>query len=391
MVYLIRTTNGKQSLLKIGFTDNLRSRMKYYRTANPFVELLDVRDGDKTLESYLHEYFKKYKYEDLKEWFYENDEIIKNFSVIKAEEYNEEEGIKFQVEYTRYHIARDLFFIMSPREVSWYTEMIFNNHPEIEQTTENVAKINKLCKEMKELVNLHHENFLITNFPILFWRNTNYLVEVNNPFIDSTFRFNLSCIISSVSKYYIGDYLITSVGNGKEEILKTPPIPEKIKRENFCDPIKENYRLRSIIFDTYYMDYSSWFGLNEDYVKEGTALLKDAKNKRENYRGGSNFNMFKSKILLSPHSDTTQIMEIEIDPDIIFSNFKVGEKYSNKDAKEMLGKIFIQNEIKATPKASILAEKWFNTKIIKLKNLEGIWVNGFKIVGKKDNSQNTET
>ena len=85
MIYLINTTyyDKKNSkiidLLKIGYTGDLDSRMKAYLTTNPEYTLLQTREGDTSVESYLHKKFEKYRYKDSKEWFYYDQEIIDDF------------------------------------------------------------------------------------------------------------------------------------------------------------------------------------------------------------------------------------------------------------------------------------------------------------------------
>ena len=86
MIYLILSAGFKDNnpdqferRLKIGYTDNLENRLKAYLTTNPDFILLQTREGDTTIESYLHKKFEKYRYKDSKEWFYYNQEIIDHF------------------------------------------------------------------------------------------------------------------------------------------------------------------------------------------------------------------------------------------------------------------------------------------------------------------------
>ena len=65
MIYLILSAGFKDNnpdqferRLKIGYTDNLENRLKAYQTTNPDFILLQTREGDTTIESYLH---KKYQ------------------------------------------------------------------------------------------------------------------------------------------------------------------------------------------------------------------------------------------------------------------------------------------------------------------------------------------
>lgn len=50
MLYLLLCNNN----IKIGYTSNLDSRMKTYKTHNPFAELIDTIYGDETLEAHFH-------------------------------------------------------------------------------------------------------------------------------------------------------------------------------------------------------------------------------------------------------------------------------------------------------------------------------------------------
>ena len=87
MIYLILNSGFKDNnpdetikMLKIGYTDNLEGRLKAYQVTNPGFILLDTREGDTKVESYLHKRFEKYRYSDnSREWFHYSQEIIDNF------------------------------------------------------------------------------------------------------------------------------------------------------------------------------------------------------------------------------------------------------------------------------------------------------------------------
>jgi hypothetical protein len=84
MLYLLQTYGEDFSLLKIGFSDNLDRRLRLYYECNPLVKILSTREGDKRLESFMHRYFREFKYPELNEWFYYNDSIVKNFNLIEV-------------------------------------------------------------------------------------------------------------------------------------------------------------------------------------------------------------------------------------------------------------------------------------------------------------------
>ena len=66
----------------------------------------------------------------------------------------------------------------------------------------------------------------------------------------------------------------------------------------------------------------------------------------------------------------------------ITSLFNVGDKYTKKQIKEMLGEFYSLNNITKTPKASDL-EQYYILKSIKLK-VGDKWENGFEIIKRKE-------
>lgn len=79
VVYLIKTEYNSETLLKVGYTSDLKKRMNTYNLYNPKSELLKVREGSTFLESSLHRRFKHLLYPDCTEWFYYDDQIITEF------------------------------------------------------------------------------------------------------------------------------------------------------------------------------------------------------------------------------------------------------------------------------------------------------------------------
>jgi hypothetical protein len=75
VTYLIQQGN----YLKIGYTSNLKHRLKQYNTHNADYKLLSVINGD--YERELHSMFENLKYRD--EWFHYSDDIIKQFRFYK--------------------------------------------------------------------------------------------------------------------------------------------------------------------------------------------------------------------------------------------------------------------------------------------------------------------
>lgn len=83
MLYLIRTFGrGKnKTALKIGFTDNIKTRSQSYRVHNPFFEPISERQGNRILEAKLHLFLTAlgYKEKFLDEWFLDTPNVLKLF------------------------------------------------------------------------------------------------------------------------------------------------------------------------------------------------------------------------------------------------------------------------------------------------------------------------
>ena len=84
MIYLIKAYGKEGVLLKIGFTDNLSSRLESYVTHTPDYELLKTREGDLILEKYLLNYFKDLNYSG--EWFRFDQKIVDEFDTIQLDQ-----------------------------------------------------------------------------------------------------------------------------------------------------------------------------------------------------------------------------------------------------------------------------------------------------------------
>lgn len=82
-LYLIRSfgKGSNKTALKVGFTDNLKSRLINYRSQNPFFELISTRQGSELDECRVHLYLTalNYKTNFLNEWFVDCDDILQLF------------------------------------------------------------------------------------------------------------------------------------------------------------------------------------------------------------------------------------------------------------------------------------------------------------------------
>ena len=61
----------KRTFLKVGYTDDLETRVKQYKLHNPGGKMIDTREGDEMLELKLHLRLTYHKEDFLDEWFYD--------------------------------------------------------------------------------------------------------------------------------------------------------------------------------------------------------------------------------------------------------------------------------------------------------------------------------
>ena len=100
MLYLIKLKGKTNTLLKIGYTKNIDKRLKTYKTHNPLIELVDVKEGGIIDESFLHNKLKEYLFDDSKEWFIEDNEIYNiwnNYDSKKLTNDKEETILKIKI------------------------------------------------------------------------------------------------------------------------------------------------------------------------------------------------------------------------------------------------------------------------------------------------------
>lgn len=82
MLYLIRTFGrGKETALKVGFTDDNRNRSNQYKLHNPLYEPISTREGGLYEETKMHLYLTalNLKRNILKEWFEDCPETLTQF------------------------------------------------------------------------------------------------------------------------------------------------------------------------------------------------------------------------------------------------------------------------------------------------------------------------
>lgn len=76
MLYLVKS----HLAIKIGSTNNIKVRMKEYKTHNPDFELIDIAEGTEVEEKILHSKLKHLRYKNSREWFIDCKEVRKEWN-----------------------------------------------------------------------------------------------------------------------------------------------------------------------------------------------------------------------------------------------------------------------------------------------------------------------
>ena len=96
-IYLVMVEYKDKTLLKIGYTKTIEGRMDTYELHNPDIQLLKIREGSRSLETYMHKRFKKYAYPKREEWFYYDEEIMNGFDTLEEANFLDIDRLKDRV------------------------------------------------------------------------------------------------------------------------------------------------------------------------------------------------------------------------------------------------------------------------------------------------------
>lgn len=172
MIYLIKAYGKEGVLLKIGFTDNLSSRLESYVTHTPDYELLKTREGDLILEKCLLNYFKDFNYSG--EWFRFDEKIVDEFDTIQLDQ-----AVLIKKQQKRFSpdLSKDLekeFIVNHKIDISKNTVMrriyLVYRHKFLLIDKNNVSDY---VNSFLDYFNSISENIL--NFYSNFWKNSNYV------------------------------------------------------------------------------------------------------------------------------------------------------------------------------------------------------------------------
>lgn len=135
MIYLIESGN----FYKIGFTENLKSRMKQYATHNPDCKLIDSFEGYKEDEKQLHELCKEFNHSS--EWFNKDKRILEIFQEYKN---SDTVALNKKIKSLEQRVNE------LTRSVGMLNDRYENLTTTINKTTNNESDLITLCKRIVE-------------------------------------------------------------------------------------------------------------------------------------------------------------------------------------------------------------------------------------------------
>ena len=328
MIYFIEMISGKNiknpvEVIKIGFSNNFKERIKVYNTTCPAFKVIKTLDGEgfnKRCESILHRYFSSKKYPGKREFFIKDEELMRVINNIRTVDdilklrrnsYSKWERLKFQKMFKGLLAMNwNIIKTVCNEDIDSVIDCIL--------TKENYNKV--------EDINIFESVKNLFGVDIL-----DYPEEIKG------------CIDDFFNVY---NKIDTRQKKLKFLCEKLPTLNEL---ERTC--------ILGSITEAHFLEYIEVLGLDECKAQAyNTSLL----NKKLN--------------VLS--FDKEELNEL------ILNEFIVGNTYPKSYIKSKLAELYNTVGYRATAKASDLGTL-FTIKPKKAKNEVGEWVNGFNIVSKK--------
>ena len=356
MVYLIESEGRNETYYKIGYTkdSNFEQRSNTYKLHNPFCKVLyTIPDATEDHERLIHAKFNEYLVYR-KEWFNDSVEILRFFDRHRTKESLDNE---FSVSNLAYFIrGADGRLTERYIEVKKEVKRLINVHCAKRLTKDNSKEI---AKEYDTLINKYVPLLGKTIFSVEMFKECFSEGDLNNVDVD------------------LGD----DIKKFLEDFDTLPNFSYKMKalcNNNFS----ESERLA--IFDQVPLVYKIYYltigpercrahGYNvtdvkREYEEVELGIKRDTKRKKEEV-------IEEIKVVDIIKAIEEETVDEEALLNNIYNTFQVGEFYSNKDVKRLLGDIYSSHGYKVSSKASEL-DKYFKTKratrTVDSKQIEGV-------------------
>lgn len=334
MIYFIETVSGAAScedldnlirIIKIGFSNNFKKRIKAYNTtSNAFkvIKTLDGKDFDQKCETILHRHFSSKRFPGTREFFIKDEELMREINKINTVD----DIIRLRKNY-----CSKLERLKFQKKFKGILAMNWNI-------------IKTVCNEDIDFV----IDYILTKEKYIKVEDINIFKSVKNLFGVDILDY------PEEVKGCVDDFFnVYNKIDTRQKKLKF--LCEKLTTLNEL----ERTCILGSITETRFQEYIEVLGLDECKAQAyNTSFL----NKKIDIL---NFDKEKLK-------------------EDIYNEFKVGQAYPNAYSKQKLGEIYNKNNFRATPKACDLREYFYTKpKQVKLKDETGKWVNGIYILSKK--------
>lgn len=327
MIYLIKSYGYRgKSVLKIGFTDDIQKRIYQYFSSNPMMEVLSTREGDEIFEKLLHRYlcyfgFQYKRFGRLDEWFIDSPEVKRIFHI--SRETLEKKIWKHRDKILNVNSSTDFRLF----------EYLYQKNKENFEGERIIFKEGKLVQTKAKKID------------VAFWKswrkqNKDKILEEN--FNDSLF---LSNDINIIQDFLDNHFYKTGFFHEKMRLYC-----EFMDKYSGCKEIEDiiYYKIRDDRFRKYYNFYGTK-GCSSRCYKE-----------IELYRGWKNITL------------ESQLEEK------IKNSFKIGEKYSIPDIKEILNRFNKELGISKKAKATDL-ENYFKLFRVRITLSDGKIIFGYRL------------
>lgn len=326
MLYLIRSYGpGKQSILKVGFSDGIENRISQYIYYNPFTLVISTREGDLILEKLIHKYLYvlglqfNVSNRRLEEWFIEDPRILQVFHLSRK-----------TIEKLVWR-NRDEIFNIESSDSSDYSlfKYLYDKYKDEFEGVKYIVTDGNLRKTNAKEVD------------ISFWKI--YKREVEKDLLSNLDEELDQSVIDFLSLYQ-------STGNFSTRLKAFC---------EFMDTHKDQVELINQalkVVDPKFNDFYSLFGT------KGCMAMK-----------------FRENLLM----EKTHELDVENTlKDRIIKSFLVGTRYTRKFMKDRLGEIYLELGIKRKPKATDV-ESWLEMKPVLIIDSSGSKDHGFEILSVK--------
>lgn len=328
MLYFIEMISGENiknpvEVIKIGYSNNFKRRIKDYNTTCPVFKVIKTLDGkgfNRRCESILHKHFSSKKYLSTREFFIKDEELMKEINSI--------------------HTVDDIIRLgknnCSKRERFKFQKMFKGI------LAMNWEIIKTVCSEDINFV----INYILTKEKYRKVEDINIFDSVKNLFGVDILDYPEE--IKECANNFFNEY--NKIGTRQKKLkFLCEKLPTFNEQERTC--------ILGSITEIHFQEYIEILGLEECKAQAYNTSF------------------------LNKKLDILSFDKEKLKGDI-YNEFKVGQAYPNVYSKQKLGEIYSKNNFRATAKASDLRE-YFETKYGKVKDETGKWVNGFNILSKK--------